>query len=1028
MRTVFFIACLLLLIRNSCFAQQNIPSNNLLLGYQKFPTTITGHASDSAGNQYYIGTFKGEFTIKDSVVTSGNGLDDVFWTKMDSNGKLLNYKTYGSEETEQSFQDGLVMGDSNHMMFAARIIKPVTFGAFNIVPYPLTSANTTFTSCLVYSDTSGNIKWVSRTNLQNFRLFYANNVFHVIGNTFPSSPPIKVENTIVKDSTGFPSIIHLMFDKTGRLLNSKIISPRKKEQGVGLFFIQNFSNEKLLLGISCTGDSSISVDNKSVPLPGRYSGYSMLIKTDTSYFNPQIKILNPLGNQLYFNGSASIPITTSSKDSVYVIITYESQAPFLSFDGFTQAPQRNVLYVLDSTLTAKRQIILGNTFAGNYPTAPQKRKLFFRNIISKNQQLFFIGQFTGINESPWNTIPPKDTLLSILPDLKLTVDQNGPSRSFIAKCDLSGLNAKGKWYGDHHEYEDIFLRETYFHNATSNSFSFVNDLDNVWNPWLFDLNLNILSGAMRKSADMPEATQMIRYFDDGSRIVIGYAKGKTALDSTEDFITNGFRSDVFLVRLRANNQVAWYKRFHTTLSGSNIRVLEMKNGRAWFLVDYSGFQNDSNFIKVGASVYDVKSSASLLASVDTSGSLTVLNLQDPVLKYFNLTSFDFFNNGDIAALSNTGYIPVANFPFTSGVSQYIFRLNSVTGSVVDKRRIYGPSGVDNIKVDKNDQLYISGGTSSGVPYRLYLHDGSKYIDSISLNAAPGGLALLKMDWNHLKWQRRFSIAFLSQAEVVLVNNKPALFSPTLSNQPLSWDGQSIHNGFNSNALSIVLLDSNGIMTRNKVLPAFYYSYARNAANSNLYLCGFIRQAIKVDTIQINYAGNTDGLGLILDSNLTARKIFRVASPYSEYVLDMDIYQDSLVAIAYNAQTNPQIYTSRMTVKTEDFEEDAYVGTFTSRSNVITSINNPLPLFNDLIVSPNPVNGSNLTISANVTQSLASTCTIYQNNGQFIAGKSIFLTPGTKQYSILLPSSISKGIYYIVISNKKWTTTRSFIVQ
>jgi len=1023
MRTVFFIACMVL--QQAGFAQQNIPSNNLLLGYQKFPTTITGHTSDSAGNQYYIGTFKGELTIKDSVVTAGNGLDDVFWTKMDSNGKLLNYKTYGSEETDQSFQDGLVMGDSNHMMFAARIIEPVTFGSFNIVPYTLTSANITFTSCLVYSDNSGNIKWVSRTNLQNFRLFYANNVFHVVGNTFASSPPIKVENTVVKDSTGFSSIVHLMFDKTGKLLNSKIISPRKKEQSVGLFFIQNFSNEKLLLGISCTGDSSISVDNKSVPLPDKFGGYYVLIKTDTSYSNPKSKILNPLSYPVYFNGTSSFPITVSSKDSVYAIITYESQPPFSSLDGFSQPPQRNVLYVLDSTLTAKRQMILGSTFAGNYPTAPQRRKVFFRNIIVKKDQLFFVGQFTGINESPWNSITVKDTALSILPGLKLIVDQNGPSRSFIARCDLNGLNGIGKWYGDHHEYETIFLRENFFHSGAPDRLAFVHSQDNVWNPWLVDINLNILNGSMRRNADMPEATQMIKYFDDGSRIVLGYAKGKTALDSTGDFITNVLRNDVFLLRLRANNQVVWYKRFNSTLLSANA-ALEIKDGKAWFLINYGGTQNDSNFIRVGTDVYDVKGSASVLANIDTAGNITLLNFSDPRIRYAYLTSFAFFSNGDIAALSNGSFINLVNFPGT--YSPYVLRLKPSSGALLEARKILGSSGVDNIKVDKNDQIYISGSVSSSVPYRLYLHDGTKYIDSLSLTSTSGALALLKMDWNHFKWQKRFSIASLSRAELVLINNKPVLFSPTFLNQPLSWDGQLIHNGFNSLALSIVMLDSNGVMTRNKVLPTFQYNYARSATDGNLYLCGSINQAIKIDTIQTNYAGGTDGLAAVLDSNLTARRIFRVASSYSESLLDMDIFQDSVVALAYIAQTSPQVYTNRMMAKTGDYEEDAYVGTITSRSNVITSINNPLPLFNDLTVSPNPVNDAKLTISANVTQSLTSTCTIYQNNGQFITGKTIFLTPGTKQYSILLPGSISKGIYYIVITNKKWTTTRSFIVQ
>lgn len=1027
MRAVFFIAGLLLLFQVLCFSQQNIPSNNLLLGYQKFPTTITGHAADATGNQYYVGTFKGELTINGNVITSGNGQEDVFWTKINSSGQLVNYKTYGSEGSEQSFNDGLVIGDSSCMLFALRISQQVSIGSFSISPYISSSEVASVTACLVYADSSGSVKWVKRTNLPNFRLFYADGIFHVIGNTFSNSPAVKVENTTVMDSTGLTSIVHLMFDKTGRLLNTKIISTRKKGQGIGVFFINRFSDKKLLLGISCAADSSFTVDNKSISLPGRFAGYSVLLKTDTSYITPKIKLLNPLGNQLYFNGSSTLPIA-AAKDSIYTIISYESQAPFTSFDGFTQSPQRNVLYVLDSSLTAKRQIVLGSTFAGNYTSAPQRRKLFFRNVIVKNEQLFFSGQFTGINESPWNSIPVKDTVLGILPDLKLTADQNGPSRSFIARCDLNGFNGIGKWYGDHHEYETIFLNETFFHDAASNRFAFVHMQDNVWNPWMVDSTLSILSGSMKKNADMPEMTQGIKFFEDGSRIVIGYAKGKTALDSAESFITNGLRSDVFLVRLRANNQVAWYKRFYSTLSGSNVRGLEIKNGRAWFLVDYTSSQNDSNFIKAGASVYDVKGSASLLANVDTSGNLTILNLQDPVLRYFNLTSFDFFKNGDIAALSNTGYIGLPGFPATSGISQYVFRINPGTGALLDKRKIYGPSGVDNIKVDKNDQLYISGGTSSSVPYRLYLHDGTKYIDSISFNASTAGLALLKMDWNHLRWQKRFSIAFLSQAEMLLVNNKPVMFSPSLSNQPLSWDGQPIHNGFSSPTLSIVVLDSNGVMTNKKVIPGFQYSNARVGTNGNLYLCGSINQALKLDTIQVNYAASADGLGAVLDSNLTARRAFRVASFYSEWLLDMDIFQDSLIALAYVAQTNPEIFAGRIMVKPGDFAEDAYVGNFTSKTDVVTAINNPLPLFNELIISPNPITNCNLSLFCSVPQSLLSTCLIYQNNGQFITSKMLYLTPGTKQYSIVLPPTLSKGIYYVVISNKKWTTTRSFIKQ
>jgi len=1023
MRIIFFTSFLLFLFQTQCFAQQNIPSNNMLLGYQKFPTTITGHASDSAGNQYYVGTFKGELTINDKVISSGNGLEDAFWVKTDANGQLLNYKTYGSEQSDQSFSDGLVMGDSNHMLFGARIFEPIAFGSFNVAPYTSSSGSGAVTGCLVYTDTSGSVKWVRRTNLQNFRLFYADNILHVIGIVVANSP-VKVEDIAV-DSVNSLSVIHLMFDKNGKLLAEKKISPRKTGQSVNVFTLYNFSDKKLLLGLVCTGDSSFNINNKPVAIPSALGAYTFLIKTDTSYATVKAKLLNPLGNTLYPNGVNTLPVALSN-DSIYTILTYDFLPPFTSFDGFTQSAQRSVLYVLDSSMTAKRQMVLSSTFAGNYQPAPVRRRLYFRNVLVKSGKFFFTGQFTGINESPWNIITVKDTALSVLPDLKLTVDQNGPSRSFIARCDLNGFNGIGKWYGDHHEYETIFLRETFFHNTKSDRLAFVHAQDNVWNPWVVDVSLNILRGSMRKNADMPEATQMIKYFDDGSRIVIGYAKGKTAFDSTGDFVTNTLRQDVFFVRLRPNNQVVWYKRFHSTLLSASARALEIKDGKAWFLINYVGTQNDSNFIRVGTDAYDVKVNASVLANIDTAGNLTVLNFSDPRIRYAYFTSFSFFSNGDIAALSNGSFVNLPNFPATT--SPYVFRLKPGTGTLLEARKILGSSGIDNIKVDKNDQIYISGPVGSNVPYRLYLHDGTKYTDSLSLGSTPTALALLKMDWNHLKWQKRFSIAFSSRAELLLVNNKPVLFSPTTLNQSLSWDGQSIHNGFNSLSLSIVMLDSNGVMTRNKVLPTFQYNHARSGASGNIYLCGTTSQAFNIDTIQINYSGSTDGLGVVLDSNLNARRFFRVASPYSEGLLDMDIFQDSLVALAYIAQTNPQVYTSRMMAKSGDYEEDAYVGTITSRTNVITSINNPLPLFNDLTVSPNPVHSFNLTISANVTQSLSSTCMIYQNNGQFITGKTIFLTPGSKQYQILLPQSTSKGIYYVVISNKKWTTTRSFIVQ
>ena len=1026
MRIKLLIATISVIFSSVGSAQQNLPSNNLLLGYQRFPTIITGHAADSDGNQYYVGSFKGELTINDKAIATGHGLDDIFWVKTNANGDIARYKIFGSAGLDMTMTDCLAMDGDSHMLFGGRLQEQVSFGAVTLTPYPV-SLGQPYTGCIVYVDTSGTVGWARKINLPNFRIFYADDVFHVLTTVNHVSPAIKVDETVVLDSTGLPGLVDLMFDKTGKVLGAKTIYSRRIGQSISSFTVNRFSDKKLLIGINCLGDSSLFVNKNPVVLPNILGNYYVLLKTDTSFNNVKARVLNPQRHPLVGYNVFPLPVTVSSNDSIYTVLTYESFTPAYNIDGFFQLPQRNMLYVFDSSLVARRQVQLGNTFAGSYPANNLRRRIFFRNILYKNGELFFNGQFTGINESPMNVIPKKDTTVTILPGINITVDQNGPSRSFVAKTDLPVLNSTFQWYGDHQEYENMLVMPAFFHNAGTNRIAFIQMQDNVWNPWLLNDSLKILSGAMRKSTDMPEVTQMIKYFDDGSRVVIGYARGKTALDSTENFITNGGRRDVFLVRLRSNNQVAWYKRLHSTLSNADIRDMEIKDGKAWFLVNYMNPQNDSNFIKVGTGVYDVKLQASLFANIDTAGNINVLNLTEPTIKYASLLHFGFFSNGDVALMTNSANIPYKSFPTNFGIN--LFRLRSTTGQLLEGRKLYNSFGANNMVIDKNDQLYISGPTFNSSPFTIFMHDGTMVIDSLRLTSysAPQ-MSLLKLAWNGFKWQKRSSVGSSLRAELFLINNKPVVQLGAAFNTGISWEGQSIHNGYPYPTLSVVMLDTNGNITRNKVLPGFLYNFGRNGDKGQLYLSGGITQPVKLDTIQLNHSGNNDGLGLVLDSNLKVQRSFRIASPFSEVLCDMDIREDSLIALAYTAQTNPQVYNNRMMIDAGDYEEDAYVGTITSRTNIVTAINNPLPLFNDLTVSPNPISGSNLTISANVTQSLNSICRIYQNNGQFVSTKTMYLTPGTKQYTVLLPSSISKGVYYVVISNKKWTTTRSFIIQ
>jgi hypothetical protein len=526
----------------------------------------------------------------------------------------------------------------------------------------------------------------------------------------------------------------------------------------------------------------------------------------------------------------------------------------------------------------------------------------------------------------------------------------------------------------------------------------------------------------------------VQYFDDGSRMVIGYASGRTALDSAGSyFVTNGPRRDVFMVRLGANDKVLWYKRFFSTLVFSEIRDLQIKNNKAWFLVNYGNSINDSNYVRIDNTLYSVGTTSSVLANIDTSGTINVISLSNSLLKPGRFDDFSFFNNGDLALVGLTN-MPLAGFTnLNPGI--HIFRVQPGTGNVIDKRKITGtplPS-VSSIRIDKNDRLYLFNGEGNILqPYTMNLYNPISLVDSMRIDAMSGQLcSVLKMDWNDLKWLKRSSgvgVGSTGQTgNLYIFNDKPVVsFTTNPVSQPVYWDGKLVHNGFSWQATAILELDSNGSMQRSKVIEQYYLGYGKTGSNKQLYISGTLFKGITVDTIQVGFGGNLDGLSLVLDTTLRAKKSFRVASPFFETMLDMDLFKDSIAALAYSAQGSPQLYTNRVAVNTSDYEQDAYLGTVITRTNLVTSVNTiQQPV--SFRVSPNPVRDGVLRFVVGVSENLRSTYAVYQSSGQHIATGLLQLAPGTNNYSIVLPAPVSKGVYHIVVSNKKWTTTKTFVV-
>ena len=98
----------------------------------------------------------------------------------------------------------------------------------------------------------------------------------------------------------------------------------------------------------------------------------------------------------------------------------------------------------------------------------------------------------------------------------------------------------------------------------------------------------------------------------------------------------------------------------------------------------------------------------------------------------------------------------------------------------------------------------------------------------------------------------------------------------------------------------------------------------------------------------------------------------------------------------------------------------------TRTNLVTSVNTiQQPV--SFGVAPNPVRDGVLRFVVGVNEMLRSTYAIYQSSGHHIGNGLLQLTPGTNNYLIVLPAPVSKGGYHIVVSNKKWTTTKTFVV-
>jgi hypothetical protein len=919
---------------------------SLKVGYQEFPTTINGQAFDSLGNIYYSGTFKGELKIKNQVVKNGSGLEDIFLVKTNTSGEIIYTKTFGGGNSELVTTDGLAFS-KNNLYLAVRLTDDVSIQSTPVTVYPHIKAVNGQTNAIIKLDTSGNVKWISKTSLSISKIYEHGNIIHVMGVSGGGSPVYSNEQQLLP-SSGYISLVHLMLDTSGKVINYKRISPRASRRAENVYNVQffaPFSDGKICMLLKVTAGVSIEFGNDSIPLPPTW-GFQILIKTDTSYKNFTYKILNDRTVFLNSDGSR-FSLDLSKEDSIFMVVSSDHPQT-LNYDGLAINPVgRNILVSFDSSLKAKRVVDLGSSVVAASSNAGQKR-LVYKSINSTANGLFFTGSYIGVNESPFQALPKNEISVTIFPNTSGIVDLNGASKTFALHTSRNLSKTSFAWIGEHSNFEISNPDISFNHTVKDSLLIFSMQPDNVWNPYVINSNAKVVSGAMLPNADRPDVIKYVEYLPDGSRIILGVARGKTALDSSATGIkSNQRRTDAFIARVTSKGEVKWYKRFSSTLTTADPRNLVVRNSKAYFLINYSSSINDSNYIKAGLNLYSVSSSASMLGVIDSSGELSIVSLENAVLKDAEIVHFNFWSNGELAVLtSNKKVLPFSSSsPLSKGF--YLFRVNAVSKSIIDGRKFTGSEYLSplDVQIDSNDILYLSAplvfGTSPDRYSTIGIHDSTKMIGTVTVeNNIPFGLntyglGIMRMTWNAVTWYKRtggingFAGGFYSpstflQKDKLVFMAQPGTVAGTNS---FNWDNSWFLTTMDPKKSYFFKIDAaTGYMDGYKSIDGFRILNAKKRSNQSLLISGQLTRQTTADTIAIGFDGGVDALALGLSSDFKFTKSYRLASPYYESMNDMDIYKDSMQTFAYSAQTATVLKNNRTSILATDFAEDAFLAT------------------------------------------------------------------------------------------------------
>jgi hypothetical protein len=963
----------LILFSALCSYAQNIEL--LSLGSGELPVFLKGTTKDDAGNYYHFGDFKGAFTKGQDTLLFGNGGNDLFIYKTDANGQTIWAKNYGLGGSEFAISRLFHHGGALYGIFR-------TTSKTSISDIEIDLINNGQVFCLVKFDTTGNAEWILPTNASMTpELQFFNEKIRIQGFIARSGGGIIVRDSIIMPSVGFNNrfIMDVKLDGTiDRVFN--IFQNNNSGTPFNMQTVGNLHNNQIYFLVQTTnaliqpGNNKLTVNGQVIEIPFQIT--DLLIKADSNLNGIQYKVLNQSGRTLLDLTQDRLSINETG-DSLFLLL---NNINFFVNEYFNITTVGDRHIVTFDTMLVTRSV--DRLSKASVPGAIAKTN-FYRQLHINGAKYYF-GVFRGLNQvkAP-SGISPNFEDINIFKNLYVSLDLNGPSKSFIVK-EAPFQQPQVVFLGDHAVYEEDYIRMQGF-EAIANCIMFTNPIDDRFNPWYLDLDLNIHTGAMIGLTDKTETILGFQYFEDGSKFAFGSAVGKTIFEEQEEMIASTAKPDLFFTVLNPDNTVKKYHRLFSSFRSINLLKQVKKGNKMYLLYNFAAPRNQigKNFIIIGDDTHVVQGDFSFAASktgykllfiIDEEGNLNYRDFYD--LPIGPATAFDVYDNEDILVVSvnQIKSITVNGISFPDNEGFFAARIDA-QNSVKQALKIYNTINpkplADNIQLMPGEHDFIIStsflflGTVSSATLNVVLAGGSVQTTNI-FNQYPGASssqgynAFHKLSFTNVLNSSSFGPALLHYPSMQTVSSHgfyTAVYNASGSRAAFRYNGIEVDSSTAPGKCQILKIDFDlqlkESITFNSIGPTANIEFIPLKLFENkghVYAAGRQNHELKFGPIVIPYEGESDGMVLKFDSSLNLLKFFGLQSLNFEHITDIDIYKDSLIAFAAVSNANPNFIFGPLDIsmsnglKREDLGQIHFLG------------NVPIQDFpSDLIITKQPGN-------------------------------------------------------------------------